>query len=228
MTDAESPDKLLLVTTARLRARNRSPQWIETMVRRGRLVRVGRGVYVRADIGRTFGVIPDGEHILQTAAAVVQAGRGSVVSHRSAAVLHGIDLIGRPGDVVTITGLSGGGRKGSAKVHRYTTPLPPERVSYKYGVPVITVARTVIDLARTTTFVEGVVAADSAIRTRRTSKSELRAVIATSPRRRGVAEAARVVEFATGLAGPSRALPSTISACPHRRSRSGSRRPPAS
>jgi len=129
---------------------------------------------------------------------VVQAGRGAVLSHRSAAVLHGIDLIGSVGDV-TITGRPATGRKGGDGVHLYTTLLPPGHVTAKFGVPVTTVARTVIDLARTATFADGVVAADSAIRKRLTSKSQLRAVLATSPRRRGMAQAARVVDFATGM-----------------------------
>jgi hypothetical protein len=121
------------------------------------------------------------------------------VSHRSAAAIHGIDLIGSPGDI-TITGLAAGGRKASRGVHLYTTSLPAEHVTTKWGIPVTTVARTVIDLARTESFADGVVAADSAIRKRLTSKSQLRAILATGPRRRGAARARRVVEFADGLA----------------------------
>ncbi|HEY2314317.1 MAG TPA: DUF559 domain-containing protein [Streptosporangiaceae bacterium] len=119
------------------------------------------------------------------------------MSHRSAAVVHGIDLISSAGDV-TMTVPPTTGRKCGDGVHVYTTPLPPGHVTAKLGLPVTTVARTVIDLARTSTFADGVVAADSAIRMRLTSKSQLRAVLATSPGRRGVAQAARVVDFATG------------------------------
>jgi hypothetical protein len=199
MTDAKSPEDLPLATTARLRAGGTTPRQIQTLVRRGTLVRIGRGVYVRGETARAFAATRDGEHVLRAVAAVVQAGRGAVLSHRSAGVLHGIDLVGGVGDV-TITGRPATGRKGSDGVHLYTTPLPPEHVTTKFGAQVTTVARTVIDLARTSTFAEGVVAADSAIRKRLTSKSQLRAVVATSPRRRGAAQAARVVDFATGKA----------------------------
>jgi Protein of unknown function (DUF559) len=58
----------------------------------------------------------------------------------------------------------------------------------------------VIDLARTMTFTDGVVAADAAIRKGLTSKSQLRAVLATGSRRTGTIQARRVVEFASGLA----------------------------
>lgn len=199
MTDEQWPEKLLLVTAASLKARGKSPERIRTLVRRGALVRIGRGIYVYPATASAFSATPDGDHVLRAAAAVIQAGRGSVVSHRSAAVLHGIDLIGRPG-AVTITARPAAGRKGTAGVHLYTTSLPATDVTRKLGMPVTTAARTVIDLARTLTFAEGVVAADSAIRRRLTSKSDLRAVLAACPGRRGVVQAARVVEFADGNA----------------------------
>jgi hypothetical protein len=68
------------------------------------------------------------------------------------------------------------------------------------AVPVTTVSRTVVDLARTLSFREGVVVADSALRQRLTSKKELRAVLADCPRWPGVRQAREVVEFADGLA----------------------------
>jgi hypothetical protein len=199
MTPREWPEKLHLLTTSRLRAAGNSPEHIQTLVRRGRLVRIGRGVYVRPATAKAFAATPDGEHVLRAAAAVVRAGRGAFLSHQSAAVLHGIDLINRPGADVTITGRPRSGRKGTDHLHLYTTPLPAEHATYKLGVPVTTVARTVIDLARTLTFVDGVVAADSAIRKGLTSKPQLQMVLATSGGKRGVVQARRVVEFASGL-----------------------------
>jgi predicted transcriptional regulator of viral defense system len=199
MTDTGWPQQLPLIATAQLRARGWTPQQIKTSAGRGALVRIARGIYMRGDLARALAAKPDGEHVLRAAAAAVRAGPDAVVSHRSAAVIHGIDLLGRHVDV-TITGPVTLGRKGSVGVHSYTTPLPAEHVTRIYGLPVTTVARTVIDLARTLGFVDGVVAADSAIRRRLTTKSELQAVLTAGPRRRGAAVAARVVAFATGLA----------------------------
>ena len=198
MTESEWPN-LSLFTTARLHARGWSAQQIETSVRRGALVRIARGVYVRDQTARAFAVRPGGEHLLRAAAAALRAGRGAVVSHRSAAVLHGIDLIGRPGDI-TLTGPVASGRKGSSGVHIYTTNLPEAQITNCCGVLVTTAARTVIDLARTLSFAGGAVAADSALRKKLASKPELLAVLATGPRRRGAAKAARVVSFASELA----------------------------
>jgi Protein of unknown function (DUF559) len=143
---------------------------------------------------------PDGEHILRAAAAVIRFGGGAALSHRSAAVLHGIELLTRPGNDITITGRPGCGRKGPSHVHLYTTPLRPSEVTRKLGLPVTTAARTVIDLARTLTFVDGVAAADSAIRKGLTSKPDLRTAAAACTGWRGVVRAHRVIEFASGLA----------------------------
>jgi very-short-patch-repair endonuclease len=198
MTASDWP-KLSLITTAQLRARGWSAQQIETSVRRGALVRIARGVYVRAQVATAFAARQDGEHLIRAAAAAIRAGRGAVVSHRSAAVLHGIDLIGLPGDV-TLTGSAPTGRKGCSGIHVYTTELPAEHMISWCGVLVTTAARTVIDLARTVSFPDGVVAADSCLRKKLASKPQLYDVLATSPRRRGAALAARVVRFATELA----------------------------
>jgi hypothetical protein len=200
VTSPKWPEKLTLATTRRLAASGYSRSHISTLVKRGKLVRIGRGVYVGGATARAFATTTEGHHVLKTAAAVIQAGKGAAVSHQSAALLHGIDLIGGPGHDVTITGRLAGGRKGTAGIHLYTTPLPADHVMRKLGLPVTTVARTVIDLARTTTFADGVVAADAAIRKGLTSKSQLRAVLATSGRWPGLVQARRVVEFASGLA----------------------------
>jgi hypothetical protein len=199
MTAREWPAELPLLTTPRLRAAGHSPEHIQTLVRRGRLVRIGRGVYVRAATAKALAATPDGEHVLRAGAAVARAGPGAFLSHQSAAVLHGIDLITGPGNDVALTGRPRTGRKGTVHLHLYTTPLPPEHVTHKLGVPVTTAARTVIDLARTLTFVDGVVAADSAIRKGLASKPQLQIVLARSSGRRGVVQARRVVEFASGL-----------------------------
>jgi hypothetical protein len=154
---------------------------------------------VAAATANAFAATPEGQHVLRAAAAVARSGGAAVVSHQSAALIHGIDLIRRPG-AVAITGPPASGRTGTGGVHLYSTPLPPEHVTRKLGLPVTTAARTVIDLARTLTFADGVAAADSAIRKGFASKPQLWTVLATCHRRPGVMQARRVVEFANGLA----------------------------
>jgi very-short-patch-repair endonuclease len=78
--------------------------------------------------------------------------------------------------------------------------VPPDHVCHVFGLPITTVARTVVDLARATAFREGLVTADSALHLHRTSNKELLTVLAELPRVRGCRMAADVVEFADGLA----------------------------
>jgi very-short-patch-repair endonuclease len=82
----------------------------------------------------------------------------------------------------------------------HSAALPAGHVAGWLGVPVTTVARTVVDLARTLSFREGVVVADSALRQKLTSKKELQAVLAECPRWPGIRQARAVVEFADRLA----------------------------
>ena len=73
--------------------------------------------------------------------------------------------------------------------------LPAEHVVSYRGVLLTSVPRTVIDLARTLPFAEGVAVADSALHAGLTSKSELAAVIADCPRWPGLQRAREVTAF---------------------------------
>lgn len=77
----------------------------------------------------------------------------------------------------------------------HSADLLPHHLATTNGVAVTSVARTVVDLARTCSFAEGVVVADSALRARRTTKAEIEAVIADCERWPGVRRARRVAAF---------------------------------
>jgi very-short-patch-repair endonuclease len=161
MTEPPEPH-VEVATAARLRARGASKEQIRARIRNGDLVVIGRGVYVTQAVAREFDSVPNSRHVLRAAGAVVLAGPGSVVSHKSAALIHDLAIVGDPPTELTIT--SGTGRRGRRHgVHRYQTALPTNHVTRRYGLPVTTVARTVVDLARTMPYREGVVAADSAL-----------------------------------------------------------------
>jgi len=110
---------------------------VRARLARGSLTRLHRGVYVV------------GHRRLQarahTMAAVLAVGPGAVASHRDAAWLHGL----RPGNHrrsdVTTTRRGVRGSEGIA-VHR-TTVLSADEVTAVDGIPVTTVARTLVDLA---------------------------------------------------------------------------------
>ena len=73
-----------------------SPTQIAAAVERGSLVRMGRGVFARAEVARQYLDRDGGEHLIRAIAALAVTGPGAVVSHHSAARLQRSDLLGRP------------------------------------------------------------------------------------------------------------------------------------
>ena len=188
-------------TYADLLASGLSRGRIRTMVQRGELISLTRGIYISADLVHRMRILPEADTATRAMAALARLGPGTVVSHTTAAQLHGLDqlTIGRR---LTLSRQPGAGSRSARQpgllVHN--TGLPPGDVGWRLGVPVTTVPRTVIDLARTLEFRSGLVVADSALHQRLTSKQELRDVLAACRRWPGASKAAEVVEFADGRA----------------------------
>jgi hypothetical protein len=190
-----------IVTTGQLRAAGKSVRQIRGMLDRGELVRLSTGIYATADLAELVPRLDIGALLLSAGAAAAALGPSAVVSHETAALLHGLSLLGPPPEVLTITRPPGvGSRSARAGVRLHCAALPAEHVGGRLAVPVTTVPRTVIDLARMLDIRAGLVVADSALRQKLTSKKELAAVIAACPRWRGVRTATQVAEFADGRA----------------------------
>ena len=192
-------------TTAELLAVGLSAGQIRRMVRDGDLCLLRPGVY--APSASVASVLRDSrdtktrhasEQLLRLAAALAATGSQSVGSHRSAGQVYGLGLVGRDLEQVTeITRAPGdrGGHTARLGVLVHIANLPPGHVVSYRGVPLTSVPRTVIDLARTLPFAEGVAIADSALNARLTSKAELAAVIADCPRWPGLQRAREVTAF---------------------------------
>jgi Protein of unknown function (DUF559) len=88
-----------------------------------------------------------------------------------------------------------GSRTGDLGVLVHIAALPAEHVVSYRGVLLTSVPRTVIDLARTLPFGQGVAVADSALYAGLTSKTALTAVIADCPRWPGLQRAREVTAF---------------------------------
>jgi predicted transcriptional regulator of viral defense system len=199
---ASALSKMDVSTAAGWRAAGLSETRLTALIREGELVKVRYGVYATASFLARAETDPCLRHGLEVVAATTRTRKG-VASHHSAARMLGLDLLNGPQNgTVTLTVPSGTriGPYGRANVVRHSAELPAEHVIRPYGVPVTTAARTVIDIARTSTFTEGVVVADSALRQRHTYKTELRRVLARCERWPGICQARRVVDFADGLA----------------------------
>jgi hypothetical protein len=121
-----------------------------------------------------------------------------VGSHETAAAIHGLDLLERPpANLVTVTRprQGDGSRSGVKGLRVHVADLPPDDVVTRYGVPVTSVARTVIDLSRTMTFREAVVVADSALHAGMVTRADLEAALVACPRWPGLRRARKVVAF---------------------------------
>jgi hypothetical protein len=189
-----------ILTRAEALAAGASPARIDSALRNGTLIPVTRGVYLRSAVAAKVRGWAGGEHLLRVGTALATGGSELAVSHQSAARFLGITLLGTPIAEVTLTGPPGSERHRRDGIRVHAIKLPAGHVTVSHGLPVTTAARTVIDLARAQEFRAGLVAADSALHQRLTSKAELLSVIAQLPRRPGIARAAEVVRFADGRA----------------------------
>jgi hypothetical protein len=192
-----------IVTAGELGTAGATPGQIRQLVRRGVLLRLGRGVYAPAAQAAAVACDERREYALRVATSLALTRPGTVASHHSAAIIHGLDLLGwAPGgqsddEVLSVTRPPSGvgSRSGRTGVLVHTAALPQSHVTVAGCVPITSVARTVVDVARTSSFRAGVVAADSALRGELTSKAELRSVITACARWPGIETARHVVAF---------------------------------
>jgi predicted transcriptional regulator of viral defense system len=126
-----------VVSLAQLQFFGLSASGVRQRVAAGRLTRIHRGVYAVGH-GR---LTSDGRRM----AAALACGPDAVVSHRSAAGLHGIRPDNRAKTDISLPSPSARPRPG-IDVHRSTT-LQPADVTNVDGIPCTTVARTLLDLA---------------------------------------------------------------------------------
>jgi len=197
-------------TTAELLAAGLSPYRIRRLVREGSLQPLLTGVYAATKLvaamsgdgratDRPGGAgQPADEHLLHVAAALAATGWRAVGSHRSAALAHGLGLVWSqsPGLVeITRSPEDRGSRTGRPGVRVHAAAVAADHVVRRRGIPLTTVARTVIDLARTQPFAAGVAVADSALHDRKVSRAELDAVLEYCQQWPGVQRARCVVAF---------------------------------
>lgn len=99
---------------------------------------------------------------LAAAAAIVDKSRADVLlSHETAALVHGLPMVGC-GRTHLVQPFPGGQRD-AADVARHFVEVPEAHRTERHGLPVTTLERTVIDCARTLARPEGLVIADAAL-----------------------------------------------------------------
>ncbi|WP_156935247.1 type IV toxin-antitoxin system AbiEi family antitoxin domain-containing protein [Pseudonocardia spinosispora] len=183
-----------LYSMSALRANGYSYYDVRRLLGASELSPVRRGTY----FGGVLPDSPDARHRLVVRSAMRELGPGAVVSHVSAAVLHGLATWTVPLDRVHVTKDRREHGRRSRSLHLHTARLDGPDVMLVNGVPTTSVARTVIDLARTVSFEQAVVIADSALATGRVGHEELTDLLGHLVRRQGLPQARRVAGFADG------------------------------
>ena len=134
MIAALAADQYGVVSRAQLLDAGLTTKLVRGWVERGQLLRLHRGVYA---VGHRE--LKREGHWL---AAVLAGGPEAVLSHRSAAALHGF----RPAGGTKVDVIAKGADQPGIKVHR-TRSLDDQDITTRRGIPVTTVARTLVDLA---------------------------------------------------------------------------------
>lgn len=173
----------------------------------GELVPLCRGAYVPSTMWSSLDA--DARHRALVKAVAALEREGVVFSHTSAAALWRLPRIGPwPTQVHAVDAVAKGGRS-SRRLLRHVVGVPTVCDEID-GVTVTSLARTVVDLARTEPFPTAVAAADAALRRSEHPNPEVPAtsltrdgllkLLADVPMRHGSARARRALEFADGAA----------------------------
>lgn len=160
--------------------------------RDGELSLVRRGTYLRGPVPSR----DEARHGLLVHAATKDLVAEAVVSHVSAAVLHGLPVWNVPLGRVHVTRDRGHGGRSGTRAHVHVAPLAPDERCVVGGVAVTSVARTVVDLARTAGFEQAVVIADAALCRNQVTPFDLAAALRRAAGWPGIPTARRVVAFA--------------------------------
>jgi predicted transcriptional regulator of viral defense system len=173
---------------------------IARLERDGDLVRLRRGAYARDEATHELpGTEDEYARLAMRHRQLIEATLGllhprAVISHGSAAVLHGLPVF--PGAVrqvhVTRDRNGGGVRRAAVQVHG--SRLRADDVSALNGIAVTSLARTVGDLARTLPFGQGVAVGDQALRLG-LEPDQLAVVLESAARWVGAPQARRVATF---------------------------------
>lgn len=182
-------------TTAELSAQGLGSAERARKVRAGELLHLRRGAYAEPDaVGDTVA-----RHRALVLATLPLLAPDAVVSHASAAVLHRLPLLDAPPVRVQVTRPGARAGKNRGGVHRHAAGLAADEVVNLEGVAATSLARTVVDLARSGRLESAVVTGDAALARLRT-RDALDEALARSARRPGVGRARYAVGLLDGRA----------------------------
>lgn len=167
--------------------------------RTGDIVPVRPGAYVAAE--EIDGAVA--AHLHAARAAAAHLAPGSVLSHITAAVLHGLPLWAAPLDRVHATRDRRSGSRRSRYLHLHSAALEPDEVVGREGLLLTSLPRTLLDIARSLPFEQALVPVDAALHQHRVTSEQLREALGRAAHRAGNTAARQVLAFArAGAASP--------------------------
>ncbi|TCC40203.1 type IV toxin-antitoxin system AbiEi family antitoxin domain-containing protein [Kribbella speibonae] len=137
-------------------------------------------------------------HLLNVRMASARLG-DVVVSHQSAAMLHGLPMWGSDLTKAHFTRVASGRARSGRAVRVHRGAMTGDDVVELGGLQVMKVGRAIVETACTTSYEVGVVLADAALRMELTEREQLAAVVRRHRRWRGASAADAAVQFANGL-----------------------------
>lgn len=156
-----------------------------------------RGVYAERAFAATLS--PEARHVLDAAAVALASRLGLVLSHRTGALAHELPLLGKLPEVPQLTREPRSSDDTSRTPGLHVATLPDTERTTVGGVPVTTLARTAVDIARSGPLRHGLVVADAVLR-RLVPREELIAAALAHRSWPGGPRALKVAGFADGRA----------------------------
>ena len=181
-------------TTAQARAAGYDDREIYRLVKSRVWSRLRRGVYIETSL---IADDDEGRHLLQLRAVLLRLQGPVVASHVTSAILHQISLLYPDYSLVHVTRDGVASARTEAGVRHHDATLPFSHLDKVDGILVTAVARTIIDIARESSFDAALVAAESALNKKLTTRDELLQVLDFCRDWPGAREAGRVVSFAS-------------------------------
>ncbi|WP_433605817.1 hypothetical protein [Prescottella agglutinans] len=177
-------------------ARGYTDAEIRTLCRNGSPLRLRPGTYLSS--AAHSGLEPSQRHRELIRATLPGVAAGAVVSHQSAAVLHGFSLWDIPLDRVHVTRDRAGGGRRTRHLHVHCAPLGDADVGVLDGIRLTSAARTVADLCRTAPFESAVAVGDSALRSAGLRRAAVAEALSYAVGRPGHPAALRALAFLDG------------------------------
>lgn len=151
-----------LLNRAELMISGLSDKRIQASVRRGELRRLSPGLYVRREQWETSGAIH--RHLLSALAVHESAAAAPTFSLFTAAAILGLPLLMQGLSRVHTLQQRTSKVRSSPRILRHTGAFARQETQVTAGLTHTDLPRTAIDIARTGTFEQGVIAGDAAIR----------------------------------------------------------------